>query len=279
VPLGDVEFIDRRIVRLKPSGNIRLTFISWLLTAYSRDGTTIDRLGKAFLPQSAYETFGVEDPRLVRFADRCYFTYVAVSQYGIVTALASTSDFVSFQRHGIIFCPENKDVILFPEKIDGRYVALHRPNPQARLTAPEIWIARSPDLICWGQHARLLGSEVAWATAKIGGGTPPVRTDRGWLSFFHGHIASSRPGEVGQYAAGAMLLDLAQPERVLGLTPQPLMVAQEEFERTGFLPDIVFPTGLVRRGNDLLVYYGAADTSTGVARYALDEVLDAIQPM
>jgi predicted GH43/DUF377 family glycosyl hydrolase len=275
----EVERVDPRIVRLGPSGHLRLTFVSWLLVAFSRDGLSIDRFGEVpFLPATRYETFGVEDPRLAKLDDRFYFTYVAVSEHGVATALGSTTDFRSFERHGIIFYPENKDVILFPEKIDGQYVALHRPNPNAHFCRPEVWLARSPDLRHWGDHARLLGTEAVWATLKVGGGTPPVRTGRGWLSLFHGHIEPEPTGEVGEYAAGAMLLDLEEPQRVVGLSPHPVMRAEAEFERTGFLPGIVFPTAIVGRGDELDVYYGAADTATGVARYSLEELLAGTKP-
>ena len=275
----EVEPIDPRMVRIKSSGQIRLTFVSWLLVALSRDGLSIDSFGdEAFLPAGRHETFGVEDARLTRIDDRFYFTYVAVSEHGVATSLASTADFKSFERHGIIFCPENKDVVLFPEKIDGQYVALHRPSMQAPFSRPEIWIARSPDLTHWGSHRRLLGAEVVWATAKIGGGTPPIRTDRGWLTLFHGHSRPDAAGGVGEYAAAALLLDLDQPERVIGFSLQPVMVAEKEFERSGFLPDIVFPTGLIRRGEHVLVYYGAADTATGVARYSLSDLSESVTP-
>ena len=163
----EIEPIDPRMVRIKSTGRIRLTFLSWLLVAFSRDGVTVDSFGEtAFLPAGPYETFGVEDARLTPIGDRFYFTYVAVSEHGVVTSLASTTDFKSFERHGIIFCPENKDVVLFPEKIDGHYVALHRPSIESHFGTPEIWTARSPDLSHWGSHRRLLGTEVEWATAN-----------------------------------------------------------------------------------------------------------------
>lgn len=279
-PLNEVEVVDPRIVRLRSSGKLRLTFVSWFLIAFSQDGLVIDRFGQTrMLPQTRYETFGIEDPRLVRFDDRFYFTYVAVSEHGVATALASTDDFQSFERHGIIFCPENRDVVLFPERFDGQYLALHRPTPNAHFSRPEIWIARSPDLLHWGGHERLLGSEAAWATVKIGGGTAPVRTDRGWLSFFHGHIAPEDTSGVGQYAAATMLLNRDDPRQITGLSPQPIMRAEADFERSGFLPNVVFPTALIRRGDELDVYYGAADTATGVTRYSLDELLAATLPI
>jgi len=281
-PLDEVEVVDPRIVRLKPSGHVRLTFISWLLPAFSRDGLTIDRFGDSgMLPATNYETFGIEDPRLARFDDRLYITYVAVSPHGIVTALASTADFQAFERHGIIFCPENKDVILFPEKVDGHYVAFHRPNANARFAQPEIWLARSPDLLHWGRHERLLGSEAGWATVKVGGGTPPIRTSRGWLSLYHGHIgpenADAERGDIGRYAAATLLQSLDDPARIVGLSPQPVMVAEADFERSGYLPNIVFPTAMLRRGDQVDVYYGAADTATGVVRYSLEDLLSATE--
>ncbi|MBZ0268533.1 glycoside hydrolase family 130 protein [bacterium] len=272
--LDEVEQIDPRIVRVRSTGHLRLTFLSRLLVAFSRDGLSIDRFGEtSVLPSTRYEAFGVEDARLTRLDDRFYFTYVAVSEHGVATALASTEDFRSFRRHGVIFCPENKDVVLFPERIDGHYVALHRPHPNACFSAPEIWIARSPDLLHWGAHERVLGSEVGWATIKIGGGTPPLRTDRGWLSLFHGNITPGSSDGVGEYAAASMLLDLEDPRRVIGLSPQPVIRAQADFERSGFLPNVLFPTALLRRDDVVDVYYGAADTATGVARFALDELL------
>ncbi|MBA3480555.1 MAG: glycosylase [Pirellulales bacterium] len=287
-PLDEVELVDPRIVRLTPSGHPRLTFISWLQVAFSRDGVTIDRFGPSMLPETRYETFGVEDPRLARFGDRYYYTYVAVSPHGISTALASTTDFQSFERHGIIFCPENKDVILFPEKINGEYVAFHRPNPNAHFSAPEIWLARSPDLIHWGGHERLLGAEAGWATVKVGGGTPPIRTANGWLSLYHGHIAPTASwgvpalgapqNDIGEYAAATLLQALDDPSQVIGMSRHPVMRAAADFERSGYLPNIVFPTAMLSRGDDVDVYYGAADTATGVARYSLDDLLSATTP-
>jgi beta-1,2-mannobiose phosphorylase / 1,2-beta-oligomannan phosphorylase len=280
--LSEIEQLDARVVRLKPSGHLRLTFISWLLVAFSRDGLTIDRFGEqAMHPATPYEVFGIEDPRLVKLGDRFYFTYVAVSPHGIVTALASTRDFCSFTRHGIIFCPENKDVVLFPEQIDGRYFALHRPNPNGHFSQPEIWLASSPDLIHWGRHKRLLGHEAAWATRKIGAGTPPVRTKAGWLSLYHGNIAPHRDtatsSDVGQYAAATLLLDLDNPEKIIGMSSEPMMFAEADFERSGYLPDIVFPTALLCHGDHADVYYGAADTATGVTRYAIDNLLESVR--
>lgn len=279
---ADVEVLDPRIVRLKSNGNIRLTFISWLLVAFSRDGLTIDRFGEnSFMPLATYETFGVEDPRLTRFEDRFYFTYVAVSRHGIATALASTADFETFERHGIIFPPENKDVVIFPEQIDGNFWALHRPNPNAHLSQPEIWIACSPDLLHWGGHEPLIGNSAAWANVKVGAGTPPIRTREGWLSLYHGHIGpqpeAHESAGIGEYAAAALLQKLDDPRKIVGMSCKPVMRAEASFERQGYLPNIVFPTALLGRGDWVDVYYGAADTVTGVTRYCLNDLLDTVR--
>src|SRR5687767_8092252 len=170
--------IDVRVMRCKQDALVRLTFISHLRVFYSRDGRTFDSRSGAWLePDGPYEEFGVEDPRITLIGDTYYITYVAVSRHGVATALASTRDFKSFQRHGIIFCPENKDVMLFPETIDGLYHALHRPNGATAFTKPEIWLATSPDLLHWGHHERLLGGGEDWDLGRIGGGAPPIRTD------------------------------------------------------------------------------------------------------
>ena len=221
-----------------------------------------------------FEVIGVFNPAAVSCGDRVVLLIRVAERPREVRA-----GFRSFRRHGVIFCPENKDVVLFPEQVGSEYVALHRPNPDAHFSASEIWLARSSDLLHWGSHRRLLGSEAAWVTGKIGGGTPPVRTDRRWLSLFHGHIRPQRPGEVGQYAAAVLLQDLDDPDRVVGISPWPVMLAEHDFERSGFLTDVVFPSGLVRRGDQLDVYYGAADTSTGVARFSLADILAAVEPI
>src|ERR1041384_8121528 len=142
--------VDIRVVRRRRDGLVRLTFSSHLRVIYSRDGRSIDSEGAWLKPASEYEEFGVEDPRITCLGDKFYFTYVAVSRHGAATALAATRDFNSFERHGIIFPPENKDVVLFPERIGNQHFALHRPNAATPFTKPEMWLARSPDLFHWG---------------------------------------------------------------------------------------------------------------------------------
>lgn len=277
IPNDEIEPLDPRVVQGKRDGLIRLNFISHLLVVRSRDGRSIDSIdGPRFEPQSPYEEFGVEDPRITRIGDTYYFTYVAVSRHGAATALAGTTDFVTFERHGVILCPENKDVVLFPERIDGQYVALHRPNAATPFCTPEMWLARSPDLVHWGDHEYFLGGESGWETGRIGAGTPPIKIDDGWLAIYHGNRQPAAPGDVGMYSAGAILLDSDDPRQIIRHTNGSIMEPRADFEREGFVPNVIFPTGVVERGDVLQVYYGAADAFTGVVEFLTSDLLSAL---
>jgi len=270
--------VDIRVVRRKRHELVRLTFISHLRVAVSRDGRSIDSLEETrFGPANVYEEFGVEDPRITRIGDAFYITYVAVSRHGVATALARTKDFKSFERLGIILYPENKDVVLFPEAIGGRYYALHRPNGATPFSKPEMWLATSPDLVDWGRHEQFLGGSHEWDIGRIGAGTPPIRTEKGWLEIYHGNSKREEESGVGAYSGGALLLDLQNPRRIIGRAGQ-IYVPEKAFEKEGFVPNVVFPTGIVSNdGETILVYYGAADTCTAVVEFSLRELLGALR--
>lgn len=279
LPEEAVEPIDPRVVRLRAAGHIRLTFVSHLrLVKLDSTGKRVREIAPAptMRPETAWETYGVEDPRITLLDGRYYFTYVAVSPHGACTALASTRDFQTFTRHGIVFPPENKDVLLFPERIRGEYAALHRPNPNTHFHAPEMWIAYSPDLIRWGRHQPLYGGGREWENDRVGGSIPPIRVKEGWLEIYHATHRAPREKGVGVYTAAAMLLHPDEPERILKVGVEPILVPEADFEREGFVPNVIFPTGAVRRDDSLLIYYGAADACTGVVELSFQEVLDEL---
>ncbi len=277
VPEGELIPVDPRVVQRKSDGLVRLTFTSHLQVVRCGDGRAVrDITGVTFCPRDEVEEFGVEDPRITPLDGRFYFSYVAVSRHGPASALASTADFRTFERHGVVFCPENKDVVLFPEKIGAAFAALHRPVCGTPFTRPEMWVARSPDLRHWGRHARLAVAGGAWQAGRVGAGPPPIRVPGGWLAIYHGNRHSTAPGEVGAYYAGALLLDADDPAKVLRRTPEPFFAPEAEFEVTGFVPQVVFPTGVVEDGETVLVYYGAADACTAVAEFRLRDLLDAL---
>jgi beta-1,2-mannobiose phosphorylase / 1,2-beta-oligomannan phosphorylase len=277
VPDAELEPVDPRVVRRKADGLVRLTCTSHLRVVHCWDGRAVREVTDVtFCPEGETEEFGVEDPRITPLDGRYYFTYVAVSRHGPATALASTADFRTFERHGIIFCPENKDVVLFPGPAGGAHAALHRPVCGTPFTRPEMWVARSPDLFHWGAHAPLAVSGGDWQSGRVGAGPPPIRVDDGWLVIYHGNSSPTRPGEVGAYSAGAMLLDADDPTTVLRRTAEPFFRPDAAFEVSGFVPNVVFPTGMVPDGELLHVYYGAADAVTAVTEFAVRDVLAAM---
>lgn len=277
VPEPDLERADPRVVRCRSDNLLRLTSISHLRVFRSRDEQGMDwTTGPSLLPGSPMEEFGLEDPRITEIDGRFRITCVVVSRFGVATTLISTNDFATFERHGIIFYPENKDVVLFPHKVQGQYVSLHRPNPRAHLSRPQIWVARSPNLLHWGQHRPLNVGGAGWESDRVGAGTPPIALDEGWLEIYHGCQCAQSKGGVGVYSAGALLLDHNDPARILRRSEGPIMQPTADFERVGFVPNVVFPTALIDRGDTLQVYYGAADTSIGVTEFSRDELLAAL---
>ena len=277
--------------------------------AVSEDGFHFTRVGDApaFSPSAdGYDSGCVEDPRIVKFGDTFYITYayrpMAPGRYWTFphdvvltpecdsfapkawasnlgnSALAMTRDFKSFRRLGRITSPvlDDRDVILFPEKVGGRYALLHRPKEYIGgaygVKYPSVWIKFSDDLLDWeGRPSRLLltGREGTWEE-KIGGGAPPLLTDRGWLMIYHGVSA----GGVGEYSAGAVLLDRDDPLRVIARSKEPILVPEFDFETKGYYSGIVFPTGNAIVDGRLFVYYGAADKYVGVATCAADDLLN-----
>jgi len=245
-----------------------LTSISHLRVARSKDGVNFEiEETCAIAPANDYEIFGVEDPRISLIEGTYYISYVGICPFGVTTCLASTKDFDSFQRHGVIFCPENKDVVLFPERIDGKYYALHRPvSPLFKRN--EIWIGESGDLRCWGSHRRLMGPRAGyWDDAKIGGSAVPFKIDAGWLEIYHGADRNNR------YCLGAVLLDAKQPGKIIARAENPILEPQADYEIEGFFGNVVFSCGLLYEENNLRIYYGVADTSIAYAEIPLQGVL------
>ncbi len=273
----DVEIIDGRLVRLKSSGLLRLTNISHLRLVWS-DGFTVGSFENlsAIYPSTPYEEYGIEDPRITQVGETFFITYVAVSRHGVVTALISTDDFISFKRHGIIFPTDNKDVVIFPEKINGAFVAFHRPLSAAPFSPPEVWVSESPDAIHWGKHRCAISGYSDEDFMKIGAGTPPIKTPKGWLEIYHSSHRASAKDTVGAYCGRAALFSLEDPTRLTAVSSGPVLVPETDYDKKGFLPNIVFPSGIVSRDDSLLVYYGAADTFTAVAILSLDDVLRSV---
>lgn len=271
--------------RLLADGEFRLAFISHMeMVRLSADGYAVNRIERHddLFGRTPLEEYGVEDPRITEIGDSYYITYVGVSSgMGIATHLMSTRDFESFERHGIIFPCENKDVVLFPEKIGGNYWAFHRPVGHMDISKLAIVSANSPDLLRWGDHRLVLSSsdDPGWYSARIGAGPPPIKTKEGWLTIFHG-VRLQFPGDpIGEYTAGAMLTDLEDPGRIIKLSRDPFLKAEADYELAGYVNNLVFPTGIVTDLEDedtMHVYYGCADSCVAVATFSIREILESL---
>jgi len=262
-------FSDSRLI-ITPAATY-LTSISHLRLARSTDGVSFNiEQRPAMMAANDYETFGLEDPRISLIDGIYYISYVAVSPRGVTTSLASTKDFDSFQRHGVIFCPDNKDVVIFPATVDDKYYALHRPvSPLFKNY--EIWMSESADLRCWGNNRCLIGpNQKGWDETKLGAGAVPFRTKHGWLEIYHGADQNNR------YCLGAILLDADRPWVVLARTEKPILEPQSCYEQNGFFGDVVFTCGLLCEDGMLKIYYGAADTTVCYAQIPLQDVLGSL---
>jgi predicted GH43/DUF377 family glycosyl hydrolase len=266
------DFSDPREIKLvSDRRETFLTSMSHLRLARSKDGVAFTVDDAPFLaPENRYERFGCEDARITPIEGRYYINYTSVSDLGISTSLAVTDDFVAVERLGVIFAPDNRDVCLFPRKIGGLYWALHRPAP-LHFGSPVIWAATSPDLIHWGDH-RIVAERAAsgWEGNKIGGGAQMLETAQGWLQIYHGVDDTQR------YCLGAMLLDRDDPTKVRRRLATPLAQPCETYEVHGFFGNVVFACGALIVGEDLHIYYGAADEVMALGTIALADLWRAM---
>jgi len=226
--------------------------ISRIGYAVSADGYEFFRFDKpVFTPRGVAESKGCEDPRIVCLEGKFYMTYTAYSNKGVRVSLASTQNFIQWERYGVVLPDmENKDAVLFPEKINGKYVMLHRPMDPPR----SIWIAYSDNLLQWGDFKKVMEPIAGrWDGIGIGSASPPVKTEKGWLLIYHGIDKENI------YRLGVALLDLNDPSRVIGRYPNPILQPEEDYELRGEVREVVFGCGICEVEDKYFVYYGAAD--------------------
>ena len=252
-------------------GKMLLSSMSHLRIARSRDMVhwSIDP-APAIYPTTEWEAYGCEDPRVTPLAGRYYITYTGVSGLGINTVLAVTDDFVTFEKLGIICHTHNKDVVLFPEKVGGRYVCRHRPY-KTEFNDACIWTAYSPDLRHWGDHSVLHRPTPGTREGeRVGAGAAPIKTDAGWLEIYHAADGN------GRYTLWAMLSELDRPDRLIGTSAEPVLAPEAPYELNGVFDECVFSNGLLA-GDDgsLTIFYGAADTICAGAVTTIDEMVAA----
>jgi predicted GH43/DUF377 family glycosyl hydrolase len=257
--------------------------VSHLTAARSADGVggwVVDAEPTLLPSPETYpeEVWGIEDPRLTWLDERqCWaVTYTAYSAAGPLVSLATTKDFRTFIRLGPVMPPEDKDAALFPVRFEGRWAMLHRPVATAWSAGAHIWISFSPDLKHWGDHHVLIPARLGglWDARKIGLAAPPLDTPEGWLLLYHG-VRMTAAGCL--YRLGLALLDRADPTRVLRRSADWIFGPSEEYELKGDVPGVVFPCGWTAVGDEVRLYYGAADTSVALATAKLSQLLEFIK--
>jgi len=269
----DINIIDTRLFSYK--GVDHLTTISHLRLAWSDDGENFEiQENPLLVGASEYESLGIEDSRVTKIDDTYYLTYTAVSHNGYGVGMQSTKDWKTFEKFGVVIPPFNKDATLFPEKISGLYHMLHRPTGSG-IGGPYIWSATSPDLHNWGNHKCIAQVRPGmWDSERIGAGSAPIKTDQGWLEIYHG---AEKVSKGHRYCLGALLLDLNDPSKVISRSTEPIMEPSSPYELEGFYGNVVFTNGQVVRGDEVLLYYGAADSYSCGARLSITEILNSLR--
>jgi beta-1,4-mannooligosaccharide/beta-1,4-mannosyl-N-acetylglucosamine phosphorylase len=253
--------------------------------AYSPDGIHWTPKPQPVFTLHDPENLRAYDPRLTVIDGRVYMCFAVDTRHGLRAGIATTEDFEKYEILHLSL-PDNRNVVLFPEKVGGDYIRLDRPFPIYSRSQPErfdIWLSRSPDLCYWGKSGLVLGVEdVPFANRKIGPGAPPIKTPRGWLTLFHAVDYDPQRGKNGwepswqkRYTVGIMLLDLEDPCKVIGLSPAPLMAPEAPYEVDGgFRNHVIFPGGMILEDSgEVKIYYGAADTVTCLATAHVDDLL------
>ena len=230
----------------------------------------VNEKGEPFMPVYAY------DPRLVKVEDTYYIIWCQ-DFYGASIGIAKTTDFKTFVRIENPFIPFNRNGVLFPRKINGRFAMLSRPSDNGHTAFGDIFYSESPDMEFWGRHRHVMSPAAfevsAWQCMKIGAGPVPIETSEGWLLLYHGVLRSCN-GYV--YAFGSALLDLDQPWKTIARSGPYLISPREIYELTGDVPNVTFPCASLHdpETGRIAVYYGCADTVTGLAFGYIPEIID-----
>jgi len=281
-------------------GTKRLTYISHFRRVFL-DKTGFKILGidqkPSFYGISSDSELGVEDPRITKIGDLYYMAYVGLTRGGnISTSLAVSKDCFNWERKEIIFGEQDKDAVLFPEKIKDRFVIFDRPEGNFEFSSPHIWIAYSKDSEYWGKLNPIKLSKNLRFN-RNGAGHPPIRTDLGWLLIFHAVTTKEKKGlaynikklfgfnvhkGIGYsredvYSVWAALLDINNPEKLIAISSRPIMIPDEKHHKSFEGKEIIFPTGIAEDKENILLYSGLGDTYVGVSKMKIWDVLNFLK--
>ncbi|AGC68131.1 glycosidase [Thermoclostridium stercorarium subsp. stercorarium DSM 8532] len=254
--------------------------IPHLYVGFSKDGIVwefekekiqfVNEKGEPFMPRYSY------DPRLIKIEDTYYIVW-CTDFYGPTLGLAKTKDFKHFVRLENPFMPFNRNGVLFPRKINNKFVMLSRPSDNGHTPFGDVFLSESPDLIYWGKHRHVMSKGGQWwQSLKIGSGAAPIETSEGWLLFYHGVVLTCS-GYV--YSMGACILDTDNPSIVKYRSGSYILTPEEWYEERGFVPNVVFPCAALCDADTgrIAIYYGAADSYVALAFTTVDEIIDFIK--
>lgn len=245
--------------------------------ARSKDGYNFSVEPEPFLTPSKdgkfgeYEEYGVEDVRISQIGEDYLLTYSAYSRHGVRIGLAKTKDFKTVERVSLITQADLRNVVIFPQQIDGQYVRLDRPHSE--ISKWSIWISYSPDLVHWGNSKVIIKPETYhWDEMKVGPGATPIKTVRGWLNIFHG-VFPTMSGSV--YRLGVALHDLNDPSKILGVSDKWILQPEAPWEVSGYVTNVVFTCGAIpEEDGSVKIYWGGADSVMCVGSANIEELVD-----
>lgn len=285
---GAVKFKDKYLLMLRVQSRSRETFF---IMAESSNGVDF-KARKEIVQFNGIEKvkekiYHIYDARITKLEEKYYIVFAMDMEGVCKLGLATTNDFQSFEFLGIISDEDNRNGVLFPEKVNGKYLRMDRPNIVQKESGPKsgntIWLSESNNLINWRAKAPLISGRFHYWDEFIGSGPPPVKTREGWLHIYHGVATHFQSANI--YQAGVMLLDLNNPTKVIGRCRGNILEPRELYELVGQVSNVVFPTGWIIEKYDkdgfalpeseVKVYYGAADTVVGLATTTIHELIEA----
>jgi len=264
---------------------------TFLVMASGKDGVNFDVDYKIVhfkgIEKIAEKIFHIYDARITKLEGRFYIMFAMDMQDGCQLGLGVTDDFISFDFLGITSNEDIRNGVLFPEKINGRYYRMDRPNKARHIGGPTsgstIWLSESFNLVDWIPCSPLIDGRFHYWDEYIGSGPPPVKTRKGWLHVYHG--VAGHFGSSNIYQAGVILLDLNNPSKVLGRSRCNILEPREIWELAGQVPNVTFPSGMIvesvdsegfaLENSEVKIYYGAADTSIGLLLTTISELIEA----
>ena len=259
-------------------------YVTNLGIAYSDDGINWEVAPEPVWEMHTDEIYRIYDPRLTYLEGRFYLCFAMDTKHGVRGGIAVSDDLKKFEIISLS-TPDNRNMVLFPEKIDGKYVRLERPMPVYSFGYDkfDIWLSKSPDLVHWGESELVLGTEhVPYSNDKIGPAAPPIKTDKGWLTIFHSVDTDLSRGKNGweetwkkRYSVGIMLLDLNDPTKVIGMSKKPLIVPETYWEtKEGYRTNVLFPCAMILEDDNMVkIYCSASDTVVCLATAKLEDLL------